>query len=145
VEQSKASEDVDMPDTPTPAPGDTGPAESGPQSHTDGTESSKDPVGEKLQQHGVIVFQPPETTTVAAAGFEIPDSDYEVGINELKRIKENYHKEAQPKRLLSDKEIEEKEASARAQMESINSVKIKVRYPDSFTSDQNLDGKSTGM
>jgi len=139
------SEDIDMPDTPMPAPRDTVPIESRKLSQVDGTESSKDAVREKPQQHGVTVFQPPETNTVAAAGFEIPDSDYEVGINELKRIKENYHKEAQPRRLLSDREIEEKEASARAQMESINSVKIKVRYPDSFTSDQTLDGKSTAQ
>ena len=70
----------------------------------------------------IAVFQPSSSTTPAAASFDVPDSAYNIGIAELKKIKENYHTAAQPQRLLSDREIAEKEAVFKQEMEKINLV-----------------------
>ncbi|KAA8905573.1 GLUT4 regulating protein TUG-domain-containing protein [Sphaerosporella brunnea] len=91
----------------------------------------------------IAVYQPSTSATPAAASFEVPDAAYEVGIAQLQRIKESYHTASLPQRLLSDKELAEKEAATRQEMEKINLLKIKVRYPDGYLSQQELDGKAT--
>ncbi|KAF8245341.1 hypothetical protein K440DRAFT_651668 [Wilcoxina mikolae CBS 423.85] len=91
----------------------------------------------------IAVYQPSSSATPAAAAFDVPDSAFDIGIAELKKIKESYHIAAQPQRLLSDKEIAEKEAAYRQEMEKISVLRIKVRFPDGYTSQQELDGKCT--
>ena len=80
----------------------------------------REPAG--LVEPKISVFQPSLSTTPAAATFEVPAAAYDIGIAELKRIKENYHVASQPQRLLSDKELAEKEAIKRQEMEKIQVV-----------------------
>jgi tether containing UBX domain for GLUT4 len=80
------------------------------------------PVEPNTAEPKIAVYQPSSSATPAAAAFDVPDSAFEIGIAELKKIKENYHIAAQPQRLLSDKEIAEREAAFRQEMEKINVV-----------------------
>lgn len=100
-----------------------GPAVLEPTGEVDGLSApSVPPNPAALVEPKIAVFQPSSSTTPAAASFDVPDSAYNIGIAELKKIKENYHTAAQPQRLLSDREIAEKEAALRQEMEKINLV-----------------------
>ncbi|KAI5779500.1 GLUT4 regulating protein TUG-domain-containing protein [Geopyxis carbonaria] len=94
-------------------------------------------------QPAIAVFKPSNSPTPAAARLEVPDSVYEVGINQVKKMKEIYAKEGLPVRLPSDKEIEEKEAVLKQEMEKIQTIKIKINYPQNFIVVQELSGTST--
>ncbi|KAI5812467.1 GLUT4 regulating protein TUG-domain-containing protein [Pyronema omphalodes] len=90
----------------------------------------------------VTIYQPSSSAIPAAATFEVPESAYEVGIAQLQKLKESYEIAGKPQRLLSDKELAEKEEAKRQEIEKINTIKIKVRYPDSYISEYEMDGKS---
>lgn len=71
----------------------------------------------------ILVFAPSaDSATLFAATMESADSDYDIGIADLKRIKQNYHQQAQPKRLLSDKELEEKDAAEQEKIHKVETV-----------------------
>jgi len=74
----------------------------------------------------IAVYQPSSSTIPAAATFEVPDAAYDIGIAELKRIKQNYHLASQVQRLLSDKELAEKEAIKQQELEKIQSVSVRL-------------------
>jgi tether containing UBX domain for GLUT4 len=75
------------------------------------------PVGPKM-----TIYQPSSSAAPAAASFEVPESAYEVGIAQLQRLKESYEIAGKPQRLLSDKELAEKEEAKRQEIEKINTV-----------------------
>jgi tether containing UBX domain for GLUT4 len=99
--------------------------------------------GPSTSEPKIAVYQPSTSAKPAAADFEVPESAYEVGIAQIQKMKETYHTMSLPQRLPSDKELAEKEATVRSEMEKINKLKIKVRYPDGYISQQELDGKAT--
>jgi tether containing UBX domain for GLUT4 len=107
------------------------------------TTSEAAPAGPSTSEPKIAVYQPSTSSKPAAADFEVPESAYEVGIAQLQKMKESYHTMSLPQRLPSDKELAEKEAIMRSEMEKINTLKIKVRYPDGYISQQELDGKAT--
>jgi tether containing UBX domain for GLUT4 len=134
----KAEEDMIMPDT--PAETSTAAAEPSSIQTTVVAESSTS----TFQVPTVIVFRPSSSAVPTAAMLDVPDSAYDIGISELKKIKDSYHAAAQPQRLLSDKELTEKDATMRQEMEKIHTLKIRIRFPDSYISQQELDGSATG-
>jgi tether containing UBX domain for GLUT4 len=77
-----------------------------------------------LVEPKIEIYQPSSSAKPAAASFEVPDSAYDITIADLKRIKESYHTAGMPQRLLSDSELEEKQAMARKEMEKINTVGV---------------------
>jgi tether containing UBX domain for GLUT4 len=107
------------------------------------TTSEASPAGPSTSEPKIAVYQPSTSAKPAAADFEVPESAYEVGIAQIQKMKETYHTMSLPQRLPSDKELAEKEAIVRSEMEKINNLKIKVRYPDGYISQQELDGKAT--
>lgn len=74
----------------------------------------------------VTVYQPSSSQVPAAATFEVPDSAYDIGIADLKRIKQNYHNASLPQRLPSDKEIEEREALRKEALEKASTVSRRI-------------------
>ncbi|TGZ79337.1 hypothetical protein EX30DRAFT_333447 [Ascodesmis nigricans] len=151
------TEDVVMSDPPPVE------AESSPTNQTPVTESSNSTPGPDPQETTsplspplpsdspapsgpkISVYQPSTSAQIAAAQVEVPEEAYEVGIEDVKRMRAKYHELAQPQRLLSDKEIEAKNAAIREEMEKVAVLKIKVRYPDGYTSIQEVPGSSTSQ
>ncbi|RPA90768.1 hypothetical protein L873DRAFT_1782183 [Choiromyces venosus 120613-1] len=86
----------------------------------------------------ISVFKPSPSDTPAAAQINVPDKAYEVGITEAKLIQANIKKETIGKRLPSDKEIEEKKTAMLAEVEKVERVVIKVRFPDGYSSEQSF-------
>lgn len=123
---TKAEEDVEMSDAltadpvPPPAEGDSeqashsqSPARS-PQPNATVSPPPSEPAAPK-----VSVYQPSKSAQLAAASVNVPEEAYEVGIEDVKRMRAKYHELAQPQRLPSDKEIEEKNAALREEMEKV--------------------------
>lgn len=124
AETAPATEDVEMSNT-SDTPG--GPAESA--ESTESRDAPSDETAPSLPEEPAVpdvpkfaVYQPSSSQVPAAAALEVPDSAYDIGISDLKRIKQNYHNASLPQRLPSNKEIEEKEAILRQEMEKINTV-----------------------
>ncbi|KAM3414670.1 hypothetical protein BST61_g9828 [Cercospora zeina] len=80
--------------------------------------------------NGIAVYLPSSSTTPAAALQEDDPSSYEPSIEQAKALQASLQKHGQNKRLLSDKEIEEQEAIKRAELERIQRVIVRVKYPD---------------
>ncbi|KAL0633534.1 hypothetical protein Q9L58_007566 [Maublancomyces gigas] len=93
----------------------------------------------------VSVYRPSESSTPAAAQIDVPETAYDIGISEAKIIQQHLKKAAIGRRLPSDKEIEEKEAAAIAVVEKVQTLVIKVRFPDSYTSEQTFQAKHTAQ
>jgi len=133
----KVEEDVVMPNT--PAETSTTAAEPSSIQTAVVAESSTS----TSQVPKVTVFQPSSSAVPTAAMLDVPDSAYDIGIAELRKIKDSYHAAAQPQRLLSDRELAEKDAAMRQEIERIHALKIKVRFPDGYISQQELEGSAT--
>ncbi|PPJ59859.1 hypothetical protein CBER1_04937 [Cercospora berteroae] len=80
--------------------------------------------------NGMAVYLPSSSTTPAAALQEDDPSSFEPSIEQAKALQAALQKHGQNKRLLSDKEIEEQEAVKRAELERIQRVIVRVKYPD---------------
>ncbi|RPB12888.1 hypothetical protein P167DRAFT_535609, partial [Morchella conica CCBAS932] len=80
------------------------------------------PASGELEKPTVSVYRPSDSQTLAAAQINVPETAYEIGINEAKIIQSHLKKAAIGRRLPSDKEIEEKEAAALAVVEKVQTV-----------------------
>lgn len=98
-----------------------------------------------LERPAVSVYRPSDSKTLAAAQISVPETAYEIGITEAKIIQQHLKKAAIGRRLPSDKEIEEKEAAALAVVEKVQTLVIKVRFPDGYISEQNFQAKHTAQ
>ncbi|KAH8149043.1 uncharacterized protein LAJ45_07019 [Morchella importuna] len=103
------------------------------------------PASGELEKPTVSVYRPSDSQTLAAAQINVPETAYEIGINEAKIIQSHLKKAAIGRRLPSDKEIEEKEAAALAVVEKVQTLVIKVRFPDGYISEQTLQAKHTAQ
>ncbi|KAH0605135.1 uncharacterized protein H6S33_005117 [Morchella sextelata] len=103
------------------------------------------PASGELEKPTVSVYRPSDSQTLAAAQINVPETAYEIGINEAKIIQHHLKKAAIGRRLPSDKEIEEKEAAALAVVEKVQTLVIKVRFPDGYISEQTLQAKHTAQ
>jgi tether containing UBX domain for GLUT4 len=78
----------------------------------------------------VHIFSAPSNSTPAAAQTTESDETYQVGIVHAQQHQHRLKTAGQNKRLLSDKELEEKAAAEEARLNAIKAIDIKVRFPD---------------
>lgn len=80
--------------------------------------------------NGISVYRPPSSSTPAAALMPEDESLYEPTIDHAKSHQANLQQAGKNKRLLSDKELEEQKRVRQEQLATIQSVVVRVRYPD---------------
>ncbi|KAL7814106.1 GLUT4 regulating protein TUG domain-containing protein [Trichoderma gracile] len=92
----------------------------------------------------VSVFLAPTNSTPAAALVPADEDDFTPTIAHAQLHQARLQESSRNKRLLSDKEIEEKEAAEQAKIAAVKSVLIKVRFPDNTSSDWEVGPSDTG-
>lgn len=80
--------------------------------------------------NGISVYRPPSSSTPAAALLADDPSVFEPSIDHAKSHQANLQQAGKNKRLLSDKELAEIEETRQANLATIQSVVVRVRYPD---------------
>jgi tether containing UBX domain for GLUT4 len=80
--------------------------------------------------NGIAVFRPPSSNTPAAALQEEDSSTFEPGIEHAKAHQAALQRASRNTRLLSDAELAEQASAREAKIATIQSVKVRVRYPD---------------
>ncbi|USW57464.1 Putative raf-like Ras-binding, TUG ubiquitin-like domain, Ubiquitin-like domain superfamily [Septoria linicola] len=80
--------------------------------------------------NGIAVYLPSSSTTPAAALQPDDPSSFEPSIEQAKALQSSLQRHGQNKRLLSDKELEEQEAAKQAELSRIQTVIVRVKYPD---------------
>ena len=80
--------------------------------------------------NGITVFRPPSSSTPAAALQEDDESTFEPTFDHAKAHQAELQRASRNQRLLSDKEVEEQEAERRAKLALVQTVTVRVRYPD---------------
>lgn len=92
----------------------------------------------------VNVFLAPTNSTPAAALAPVDESDFTPTVAQAQLHQARLLESSRNKRLLSDREIEEKEAAEQAKINAVKSVLIKVRFPDNTSSDWQVGPSDTG-
>jgi tether containing UBX domain for GLUT4 len=92
----------------------------------------------------VNVFLAPSGSTPAAALAPAPDTDFAPTIAHAQLHQARLQENSRNKRLLSDKELEEKAAVEAAKINAIKSILVKVRFPDNTSSDWQVSPSHTG-
>jgi tether containing UBX domain for GLUT4 len=91
---------------------------------------SKPPTTGSSTINGISVYHPPTNTTPAAALLTEDPTVFEPSIDHAKSHQANLQQAGRNKRLLSDKELAEIESSKQQSLASVQSVVVRVRYPD---------------
>ncbi|KAM0520169.1 hypothetical protein ACHAPE_003449 [Trichoderma viride] len=92
----------------------------------------------------VNVFLAPTNSTPAAALAPFEENDLMPSVAQAQLHQARLLENSRNKRLLSDKEIEEKETAELAKIDAVKSVLIKVRFPDNTSSDWQVGPSDTG-
>lgn len=92
----------------------------------------------------VSVYLAPTSATPAAALAPVDDSDFIPTVAHAKLHQARLQKSSRNKRLLSDRELEEKAAAEAAKIAAIKSVRVKVRFPDNTSSEWVVGPSETG-
>ena len=90
------------------------------------------------------VFLAPSGTVPAAALAALPETDIVPTIAHAQLHQSRLQESSRNKRLLSDKELEDKAAAEEARLSAIKSVIVKVRFPDNMSSDWEVGPNETG-
>ncbi|CAM1507255.1 Fc.00g068960.m01.CDS01 [Cosmosporella sp. VM-42] len=93
----------------------------------------------------VNVYLAPSGPVPAAALAPPDDTDYTPTIAHAQLHQHRLLESSRNKRLLSDKELEDKAAAEQAKINGIKSVLIKVRFPDNTSSDWEVGPNETGQ
>lgn len=80
--------------------------------------------------NGISVYRPPTSSTPAAALHNDDPAVFEPTIDHAKSHQAALQQAGKNKRLLSDKELEEQEVARQEKLASVQSVVVRVRYPD---------------
>ena len=80
--------------------------------------------------NGISVYRPPSSSTPAAAMQPDDPSVFEPTIDHAKSHQAALQEAGKNKRLLSDKELAEQEEARQQKLSSVQSVLVRVRYPD---------------
>jgi tether containing UBX domain for GLUT4 len=80
--------------------------------------------------NGISVYHPPSSSTPAAARQPDDPSVFEPTVDHAKSHQANLQAAGRNKRLPSDRELAEQEEARQAQIASVQSVVVRVRYPD---------------
>ncbi|KAL6908270.1 GLUT4 regulating protein TUG domain-containing protein [Trichoderma evansii] len=92
----------------------------------------------------VNVFLAPTNSTPAAALAPVDETDFTPSVAQAQLHQARLLESSRNKRLLSDREIEEKEAAEQAKIDAVKSVLIKVRFPDNTSSDWEVGPSDSG-
>ncbi|KAH7257329.1 hypothetical protein BKA59DRAFT_508229 [Fusarium tricinctum] len=92
----------------------------------------------------VNVFLAPSGSTPAAALTPANEADFAPSIAHAQLHQARLLEDSRNKRLLSDRELEDKAAAEKARINAIKSVLIKVRFPDNTSSDWEVSPDHTG-
>ncbi|KAI1166895.1 GLUT4 regulating protein TUG-domain-containing protein [Nemania serpens] len=90
------------------------------------------------------IFSAPTSSTPVAALRPDADEDYAPDISHAKSHQKLLKSLGENKRLLSDRELEEKAAAEEARVAAVKSIKIKVRFPDNFSAEWTFGPEDTG-
>ncbi|KAK5987604.1 Tether containing UBX domain for GLUT4 [Cladobotryum mycophilum] len=145
----KEDQDTTMeeaPAEPSGGPNDTQePLIQEPNSTSQSEETSQDgPAAPRDKYQPVGVFLAPSGSTPAAALTPMEETDFTPTIAHAQLHQQRLLESSRNKRLLSDKEIEEKEATEQARIAAVQSVLVKVRFPDNTSSDWQIGPAETG-
>jgi len=80
--------------------------------------------------NGISVYRPPSNSTPAAARAPDDPTVFEPSIDHAKAHQAALTRASRNQRLLSDKELEEQETARREKLATVQSVVVRVRYPD---------------
>ncbi|KAM0563913.1 hypothetical protein ACHAPJ_000121 [Fusarium lateritium] len=138
--------DSNMADTQTEQAQDTVPAQQeGGAKATTGDEMDIDTSRPQDPLAPVNVFLAPSGTTPAAALAPASDSDFTPSVAHAQLHQARLQEDSRNRRLLSDRELEDKAAAEAAKINAIKSVLIKVRFPDNTSSDWQVSPTHTGQ
>ncbi|PTB80959.1 hypothetical protein M440DRAFT_45275 [Trichoderma longibrachiatum ATCC 18648] len=115
-----------------------------PPSDSQQTPKEKNSSEAKSRFQPVNVFLAPTNSTPAAALVPADDEDFTPTIAHAQLHQARLQESSRNRRLLSDKEIEEREAAEQAKIAAVKSVLIKVRFPDNTSSDWEVGPSDTG-
>ncbi|UZP33715.1 hypothetical protein NXS19_001531 [Fusarium pseudograminearum] len=93
----------------------------------------------------VNVFLAPSGSTPAAALAPAPETDFAPTIAHAQLHQARLQENSRNRRLLSDKELEEKAAAEAAKINAIKSILVKVRFPDNTSSDWEVSPSHSGQ
>ncbi|RYC62200.1 hypothetical protein CHU98_g3996 [Xylaria longipes] len=92
----------------------------------------------------VTIFSAPASSTPVAALRADSEEDFAPDISHAKAHQKLLKSLGENKRLLSDRELEEKAAAEEARVAAVKSIKIKVRFPDNFSAEWTFGPEDTG-
>ncbi|KAI1756523.1 GLUT4 regulating protein TUG-domain-containing protein [Xylaria castorea] len=92
----------------------------------------------------VTIFSAPASSTPVAALRPDSEEDYAPDISHAKAHQRLLKSLGENKRLLSDRELEDKAAAEEARVAAVKSIKIKVRFPDNFSAEWTFGPEDTG-
>ncbi|KAI0135430.1 GLUT4 regulating protein TUG-domain-containing protein [Daldinia grandis] len=92
----------------------------------------------------VTIFSAPDSGTPIAALREESDEAFAPRIEHAQAHQRLLKTAGENRRLLSDKELEEKAAAEAARVAAVKSIKIKVRFPDNFSAEWPFGPDDTG-
>ncbi|KAF5008213.1 hypothetical protein FDECE_5488 [Fusarium decemcellulare] len=92
----------------------------------------------------VNVFLAPSGSTPAAALAPANESDFTPTVAHAQLHQARLQEDSRNRRLLSDKELENKAAAEAAKIAAIKSILVKVRFPDNTSSDWQVGPTDTG-
>ncbi|KAI0452768.1 GLUT4 regulating protein TUG-domain-containing protein [Xylaria acuta] len=92
----------------------------------------------------VTIFSAPASSTPVAALRPDSEEDYAPDISHAKAHQKLLKSLGENKRLLSDRELEEKAAAEEAKVAAVKSIKIKVRFPDNYSAEWTFGPEDTG-
>ncbi|KAI1649736.1 GLUT4 regulating protein TUG-domain-containing protein [Daldinia loculata] len=92
----------------------------------------------------VTIFSAPTSGTPAAALREESDEVFAPRIEHAQAHQRLLKTAGENRRLLSDKELEEKAAAEAARVAAVKSIKIRVRFPDNFSAEWPFGPDDTG-
>jgi tether containing UBX domain for GLUT4 len=93
--------------------------------------------------NGITVYRPSSNSTPAAALQQHDESLYEPTVDHAKAHQANLKDAGRNKRLLSDKELEEQEANRQARLAAVQSVTVRIRYPDQHMTEFSISPTTT--
>lgn len=93
----------------------------------------------------INVFLAPSGSTPAAALTPATDADFAPTIAHAQLHQARLQGDSRNKRLLSDRELEEKAAAEAARINAIKSILVKVRFPDNTSSDWEVSPSHSGQ
>ncbi|KAI1128382.1 GLUT4 regulating protein TUG-domain-containing protein [Nemania abortiva] len=111
---------------------------------TSGTDAMDTSEGTSPGHRPVTIFSAPASSTPVAALRQDSEEDFAPDISHAKAHQKLLKSLGENKRLLSDRELEEKAAAEEAKVAAVKSIQIKVRFPDNFSAEWTFGPEDTG-